>query len=78
MDSNLSPKMIEMLMDCHEREILGLEPCDSHNTQTGKGLIARGFFTSEMYTSKTSGKKYMAFFVTESGRQFLRDYTRID
>ncbi len=72
----LTPKMIEMLMDCHEREILGLDPCDSYNTQTAKGLIARGFFTSGMYTSKTNGKRYMAFYVTESGKQYLRDYTR--
>lgn len=60
-----------MLMDCHEWKLLGLDPCDSHNSQTGRGFIARGFFTSEMYSSKKSGKKYMAFYVTNSGKSIL-------
>lgn len=70
----LTAKALEMLMDCHERELLGQEPCDTYRTQTAKGLVMRGFFTSAMYTSKITSKTYMAFYVTEAGKEFLRNY----
>ena len=69
----LTPKMLEMLMDCHERELLSHEPCDSYITQTAKGLVSRGLFTSSMYTSPKSGKTYMAFYVTELGKKYLEE-----
>jgi hypothetical protein len=73
----LTNKMIEMLMDCHERELLKQEPCDTYTTQTAKGLVTRGLFTSAMYTSPTTGKRYMAFYVTALGVEYLQEFVRI-
>ena len=71
----LTPKMLEMLMDCHERELQSHEPCNTYLTQTAKGLVSRGLFTSEMYTSPKSGKRYMAFYVTGLGKKYLEEVT---
>ena len=71
----LTPAMLEMLMDCHERELLNLEPCDTYKTQSAKGLVMRGLFTSKMYTSPTTHRTYMAFYVTQKGKDFLNWYT---
>jgi hypothetical protein len=71
----LTEKMNEMLMDCHERELQTHEPCDTYLTQTAKGLVERGLFTSRMFTSPKTGKRYMAFYVTEAGAQYLIKYT---
>jgi hypothetical protein len=70
----LTSKMIEMLMDCHERELLNLEPCDINNTKIAKGLLTRGLFSAAMYQSKTTGKRYMALFVTTKGKEYLKTY----
>ncbi len=72
----LNKNALEMLMDCHERELMGQEPCNTYKTQTARGLIIRNFFTSRMYTSPTTGKTYMAFYVTEAGKEYLHKYTR--
>jgi hypothetical protein len=72
----LTKNALEMLMDCHEREILQQEPCNTYLTQTARGLVIRGFFTSQMYTSPTTGKTYMAFYVTEAGKEYLEKYAK--
>lgn len=72
----LTPAMLEMLMDCHERELLFREPCDTYKTQSAKGLIQRGLFTSKMFTSSISKKTYMAFYVTQKGKDYLEWYTK--
>ncbi|MCP9750566.1 hypothetical protein [Ferruginibacter sp. HRS2-29] len=72
----LTPAMLEMMMDCHERELQTLEPCDTYKTQSAKGLIQRGLFTSRMYTSPTTKRTYMAFYVTQKGKEYLEWYTR--
>jgi hypothetical protein len=71
----LTKKALEMLMDCHEREMLKHEPCSTYHTQTARGLVMRGLFNSRMFTSPTTGKTYMAFYVTEAGKEFLRKHT---
>jgi hypothetical protein len=70
----LTKNMIEMLMDCHERELLNLEPCDINNTRIAKGLLTRGLFKASMYRNKTTGKNYMALFVTPKGKEYLKAY----
>lgn len=75
--SNMKPltnNMIEMLMDCHERELQTKEPCDTYHTQFAKGLVTRGLFTSRMYKSPTTKRTYMAFFITEKGKEYLKRY----
>jgi hypothetical protein len=64
--------MIEVLMDCHERELLGLEPCaGTAKTQNKKLLIARGLLEPKMHINKSTGKIIMAYFITAAGKEYL-------
>ena len=70
----LTSTMIELLMDCHERELQNQEPCSGvSRTQNKKLLLSRGFLEAKMYTSKVSGKIYMAFFITATGKKYLKN-----
>jgi hypothetical protein len=66
--------MIEVLMDCHEKELLQQEPCaGTSRTQNKKMLIARGLLEAKMYANKTNGKIVMAFFITAAGKEYLNN-----
>ena len=69
----LSQPMTELLMDCHERELLKLEPCEAGSVKyAAKGLIERGLLETNFHTIQ-NGKKIMALFVTEAGKQYLKN-----
>lgn len=70
MDRPPTKKMIESLMDCHERELLGLEPCTVDTLKFVSGLIARGLIRTGSYTTK-KGKEVLALYVTNKGRAYL-------
>lgn len=71
-DRPLTKHMIEILMDCHEREIMNLEPHEAAGVQYANGLILRGMIGTKTYiTSK--GKKIIAFYVTNSGVAYLKN-----
>jgi hypothetical protein len=71
----LTPQMIEVLMDCHEKELLDQEPCcGTSRTQNKKLLLTRGLLEAKMYTSKMTGKMFMAFFITDAGKQYLTHF----
>ena len=38
----LTKRVEETLMDCHERELLGQDPCDTYNSKSTRGLYKRG------------------------------------
>lgn len=61
--------MIELLMDCHERELMKLEPCHSTNIKYARWLIQRGLITPHIVATK--GKRIIAFYVTALGRIYL-------
>jgi hypothetical protein len=63
-------KMLEALMDCHERELMNLEPYDVGNLYYATGLIQRGMLGTRPYITKT-GKKIIAFYVTIQGKAYL-------
>lgn len=65
----LSKGMIETLMDCHEREILGQPLCDQQ-TKHIKGLWERKLIDMKKCFNE-QGKPYMGFCVTASGKQYL-------
>ncbi|HUS01311.1 MAG TPA: hypothetical protein VMY77_06270 [Chitinophagaceae bacterium] len=67
----LSKTMIEALMDCHERELLNLEPYDVCSIKySTKALIDRGLLeTKDIITGK--GKRILAVFVTNLGITIL-------
>lgn len=63
--------MKEILMDCHEREIMNLEPRDAATVPYAKGLIDRGMLGTKIYVTP-KGKKIIAFYVTNLGIAYLK------
>jgi len=63
-------KMIEALMDCHERELMDMEPYDVGSLYFATGLIQRGMLGTRVYITK-KGKKIIAFYVTLEGKKYL-------
>ena len=66
----LTPHMLETLMDCHERELMNLEPIDVGILPYCTGLIQRGMLGTQIYITE-KGKKIMACYVTNAGRRYL-------
>ena len=66
----LTKHMLEVLMDCHERELMKLEPCHTTNTRYIRGLIERGYLKSKILIAET-GKRIVVFYVTELGAEYL-------
>lgn len=66
----LTPKMIESLMETHEREMLDLEPYDVALAPSAGGLISRGLVFLKPYVT-SSGKTFLGVYVTELGRNYL-------
>lgn len=62
--------MAELLMDCHERELLNLDPYDVGTVPYIGGLILRDLVMAHPYMTQT-GKKIMGLFVTNKGRAYL-------
>lgn len=68
----LTPKMVESLMEFHERELLKLEPYDGATAPSAAGLIARGMVFLKPYVT-ANGKKFLAVYVTDLGRKYLSE-----
>ncbi len=66
-------KMIETLMECHEREMLELEPCTSYNVQSTRGLYERAYIYCVNFIDR-KGKKQVGFRVSALGKRFLENY----
>jgi hypothetical protein len=66
----LTPKMLDTLMECHERELMNLPPSNAFQTSSVKGLIKRGFVKVKTYITE-SGKTSPGLYITESGRRIL-------
>ena len=62
--------MLEILMDCHEKELMNIDPNEVASTHYSTGLIKRGFITIQPYVTK-KGKRYFAMFLSNAGRNFL-------
>ena len=65
----LTNKMLETLMDMHEREILGQEPFGQEAKYIA-GLYRRGMVNVKPCTTP-KGKHYMGFFLTDTGKEYL-------
>lgn len=66
----LSKHMIKTLKECHEREVLNLEPCDALTTRSASALVSRGLLATRKYVP-ASGKKYLALYLTDLGRAYI-------
>jgi hypothetical protein len=64
-------QMIEFLMECHERELMNLHPCEATD-RGAKGLIDRQLVVTEYFVNE-KGKRYMCVNVTKEGRNYLKD-----
>jgi hypothetical protein len=68
----LTPAMVQILKTCHERESQQQEPCGGlSHTQSTKGLLNRGLLRAGFYTNTTTGNKYLAYFLTVTGKAYL-------
>ena len=70
----LTKRMEETLMDCHERELLGQDPCDTYNSKSTKGLYERGLLATKIFVC-ADGRKKTVFYVTSLGKSVLRSLT---
>ena len=66
----LTNHMLEILMDCHERELMNLEPIDVGSLPYCTWLIQRGMIGTKIYITE-KGKKVIASYVTNAGRRYL-------
>lgn len=66
----LTSAMLEILMDCHEREMMR-QPPSYYRTQFAKGLVKRGYVVDLMHLNEETGKEELAFVITAAGKDFL-------
>ena len=66
----LTKNMLEKLIDCHERELMNLEPYDAGMLPYCAGLIHRGMLGTKTYITN-AGKSIMTFYVTYTGKGYL-------
>ncbi|MEO5942852.1 MAG: hypothetical protein ABIP30_00265 [Ferruginibacter sp.] len=66
----LTTGMLEILMDCHEREMMK-QPPSYYPTRFAKGLIKRGLIVDLMYRNVRTDREELAFVITEAGKNFL-------
>ena len=66
----LSKGMIELLMDCHERELMELPPFDVSNAKNARGLLKRNLLTTAVY-KREDGKSIICLYTTKLGRNYL-------
>lgn len=62
--------MLDLLTECHERELMHKAPCDFGNTSYAQGLLRRKLLEVKKFTTET-GKQIMGLFVTDLGRKYL-------
>ena len=68
-------QMIQLLMDCHERELMHLPAFEASTTCHAAGLIRRNFLNTAMCNCK--GKAYIGLRTTQDGRNFLEEYLKL-
>ena len=68
--TQLTPKMLESLMEFHERELLNLEPYDVALAPSAKSLISRELVIVKPYVT-AKGKSFLGVYVTDLGRKYL-------
>lgn len=69
----LTTKMEELLMDCHEIEILKLAPYEAGSVPYARGLIERGMLGTKFYINE-KGKRIVCLYVTLLGREYLKRF----
>ncbi len=68
----LTKIMVDVLLDCHEKELMDDDPCDVGTTRSAKGLIERKLLTTKIFVT-ASGKEVMSLYLTELGHEYLKN-----
>lgn len=66
----LTQRTVSILMDCHERELMNLEPYEASMVPSVKCLIDRKLANTKTYINK-SGKKIVGLVITDLGKLYL-------
>jgi hypothetical protein len=67
----LTKNMINLLMECHERELMNQPPCEA--TFSGvKGLLVRKLLTPAFYTDN-NGKRSLCAYLNAEGKKYLEE-----
>jgi hypothetical protein len=68
--------MTEILMECHEREMLGQEPMNPQDFKYTKSFYTRGLIELRYYHSN-NGRPKAGFYVTLKGKKMLASYDQM-
>jgi len=71
--AKINKLVIELLMECHEREILQQEPCNPAQTKHYKASLQQGLLQLRPYTDK-NGKIKQGFYITAKGKTAINTY----
>ena len=66
----MTRQMLETLMEVHEREMMKIDPLDATRCLSTAPLMRRGFLGTRTHFDST-GKKYIAVYVTRKGKEAL-------
>lgn len=66
--------MKEILMECHERELLGQQPMNPQDLKFIKSFYSRGLVELRYYLCD-NGRPKAGFYVTEKAKRILKLYT---
>lgn len=66
--------MKEVLMECHEREMLGQEPLNPQDLKFIKSFYSRGLIEMRYYLCD-KGLRKAGFYVTEKAKKILKSYS---
>jgi len=65
----LTNRMTDILMDCHERELMNLPP-NRATMRYAAGLLKRKLLMSQVYKD-SRGKNIICLYTTQAGRDYL-------
>lgn len=67
----MTDRMLETLMECHEKQLMNLDPLEASTTPHCKGLINRKMLEVKQHVTK-NGKRIYGLFITDLGRDYLK------
>jgi peptidyl-tRNA hydrolase len=70
----LTKIMVDVLLDCAEKELMKVDPCDVGTTRSAKGLIERQLVTPKIFVN-SSGKRVMSLYLTELGHEYINNFS---
>jgi hypothetical protein len=66
----LTQHMLDLLLECRERELRNIEPFDIGSAHYAEGLLRRKLLEAKKFTTE-KGKQLMGLFITDLGHEYL-------